>query len=86
MAFSDTLSRFVRDRHLNQASVARDMGISGSRLNAIVNGKQKMDIDEFFHFCKTVNVDPEYLLDYDKHRAKTCLRETTFTQSRKGKK
>lgn len=64
MPFYKTLSKFVEDNHLNQAAVAREMGIDSAKLNATVNGKRKMDVDEFLSFCKATRIKPAELLQY----------------------
>ncbi len=63
MAFHDKLSEFIKTNHINQAAVARDMGIDSAKLNATVNGNRKMDVDEFKKFCEVVKVNPIVLLE-----------------------
>ena len=63
MDFHEKLSEFIKANHINQAAVARDMGIDSAKLNATVNGNRKMDVDEFKKFCEVVKVNPIVLLE-----------------------
>lgn len=65
MRFNERLRGYFKDNHLNQSSVARDMHIDVSKLNAVINGKRKMDIEEFEIFCKVVNASPLVFLNHD---------------------
>lgn len=63
MTFSDRLNEFIRENHISKSAVAKDMGIDTAKLNATVNGKRKMDVDEFSKFCKVVKVNPLKFLE-----------------------
>ena len=63
MDFHEKLSEFIKANHINQAAVARDMGIDYAKPNATVNGNRKMDVDEYKKFCKVVKISPLVLLE-----------------------
>lgn len=58
----ENLAQYIDDNHLNKVSIARDMGIDSTKLNATVNGKRKMDIEEFRRFCEVAKVSPAKIM------------------------
>ena len=63
MSFYEKLRNYFNENHLNQSAVARDMHIDVSKLNATINGRRRMEIEEFEAFCQVVKVDPKVFLN-----------------------
>ena len=65
MDIYENLAQYIDEKHLNKVSIARDMGIDSTKLNATVNGKRKMDIAEFRKFCIVAKADPSQIMELD---------------------
>ena len=63
MSFYEKLKDYIDSNHINQSAVARDMNIDVTKLNASVNGKRRMEIEEFEAFCRVVKADPKIFLN-----------------------
>lgn len=61
---NEQIRQFIEDKHLKQSSIAHEMGMDPSKLNAIIKGRRKMDVEEFVRFCEVTNTDPKTLIYY----------------------
>lgn len=69
MGFYEKLKDYFNDNHLNQSAVARDMNIDVKKLNATINGRRRMEVEEFESFCQAVKADPKAFLN-------VCLKDS----------
>lgn len=60
--FSATMSGLRRERHLNQRTVAADLGISQALLSHYETGAREPGLDFVCRACKYYNVSADYLL------------------------
>lgn len=60
----DSISAAVSDSGLKQKFIAERMGLSEPTFSALLAGKRKIDVDEFFILCQILNKTPDELYHY----------------------
>ena len=65
---NDRVSRAIADSGLKQKFVAEKIGVSEPTFSALLSGKRKIDVDEFFKICTVLNLRPEVLYHYGEHQ------------------
>lgn len=58
------ISAAVSDSGLKQRFIAERIGVSEQVFSAMLAGKRKIDVDEFFGLCQVLNKTPEELYHY----------------------
>ena len=56
----------VVDSGLKQKFIADAIGMSEPTLSAVLSGKRKIDVDEFFKLCRVLNKTPNELYSYER--------------------
>ena len=54
----------VIDSGLKQRFIADAIGMSEPTLSAVLSGKRKVDVDEFFRLCQVLQKSPSELYNY----------------------
>lgn len=60
------VAKYMKDRAIKQAPIAKKMGMSPDAFSLILRGKRAMKATEFQNFCRAVKVDPNDIFDYEK--------------------
>lgn len=63
---NDRISAAVEDSGLKQKFIADKIGISEPSFSAMLSGKRKVDVDEFFGLCMVLNMNPDKLYHYER--------------------
>lgn len=63
---NERISAAIADSGLKQKHVADKIGVSESVFSAILAGRRKVDVDEFFSLCQVLNKTPEELYNYQR--------------------
>lgn len=61
---NDRISAAVADSGMKQKFIADKIGISEPSLSALLSGKRKVDVDEFFGLCQILKMKPDELYHY----------------------
>ena len=61
---AEKLNAAISDSGMKQRFIAEKIGISEQALSAMVNGKQKIDVDTFFAIAKTIQKTPDEIYSY----------------------
>ena len=60
MNFGNELNKKMKEKGINQATLAKEIGIPKTTLNSMIkNNVNKIDIDVFLRICKVLNCNPE---------------------------
>ena len=62
---NDRVCRAVADTGMKQKFIAEKIGMSEPTFSAVLAGKRKLDVDEFFKICVVLKMRPEVLYNYD---------------------
>lgn len=62
---NDRVCRAVADSGMKQKFIAEKIGMSEPTFSAVLAGKRKLDVDEFFKICVVLKMRPEVLYNYD---------------------
>ena len=62
---NDRVCRAIADSGMKQKFVAEKIGMSEPTFSALLAGKRKIDVDEFFKICVVLKMRPEVLYNYD---------------------
>ena len=65
---NDNVSKAIADSGLKQKFVAEKIGMSEPTLSALLAGKRKIDVDEFFKICTVLKMRPEVLYNYEEQK------------------
>ena len=65
---NEHISAAVADSGLKQKYIAERIGMSEPTLSAVLAGKRKVDVDEFFGLCQVLKKTPEELYHYKPSR------------------
>lgn len=65
----EAINRAVTDSGLKQKFIAESIGKSEPALSAMLAGKRKVDVDEFFSLCSVLKKTPEELYHYNEKKA-----------------
>lgn len=61
---NDRICQAVVDSGVKQKYIAEHIGVSEPVFSAIMAGKRKIDVDEFFGICEALRMTPDYLYNY----------------------
>lgn len=61
---NERINAAVEDSGLKQKYIADRIGVSEPTFSAILSGKRKVDVDEFFSLCQVLQKTPEQLYHY----------------------
>ena len=62
---NDRVCRAIADSGMKQKFIAEKIGMSEPTFSAMLAGKRKIDVDEFFKICVVLKMRPEVLYNYD---------------------
>lgn len=62
---NDRVCRAIADSGMKQKFIAEKIGMSEPTFSALLAGKRKIDVDEFFKICVVLKMRPEVLYNYD---------------------
>lgn len=65
---NESIRAAVVDSGLKQRFIAEAIGMSEPTLSAVLSGKRKVDVDEFFRLCKVLNKSPNELYSYNRRQ------------------
>lgn len=69
MDIRDNLRRYIVDKRLTQAILAKRVGMTPAKLNAALMKRRKLEAGEFISLCGVLGVSMEDMRDYgEKHR------------------
>lgn len=66
---NERISAAVADSGLKQKYIANRIGMSEPTFSAMLAGKRKIDVDEFFRLCQVLKKTPEELYRYERAEA-----------------
>lgn len=61
---NERVCKAVADSGMKQKYIAERIGVSEPVFSAILAGKRKIDVDEFFGICKALRMTPDELYTY----------------------
>lgn len=64
MDIRDNLHRYILDKGLTQATLARRAGMTPAKLNAALMKRRKLEAGEFISLCEVLGVSMEDMRDY----------------------
>lgn len=65
---NDKVCMAVADSGMKQKYIAERIGVSEPTFSAILAGKRKIDVDEFFGICKVLKMEPDDLYHYERRQ------------------
>ena len=65
---NERINAAVQDSGLKQKFIAEQIGISEPSFSALLAGKRKVDVDEFFGLCQVLKKNPDELYNYGRQR------------------
>ncbi len=63
---AERLSAAIEESGMKQKFIAEKVGISEQALSAMLNGRQKIDIDTFFAIAVVLHLTPEQIYEFRK--------------------
>jgi len=63
--FNDRFNQVIQETNLTQAEISRLLGIHPPTLSKYIHGNSGMSIETLYNFCKTFDVDANWLLGLD---------------------
>lgn len=60
----ESINAAVKDSGIKQKYIAERVGITESMFSAMLAGRRKVDVDEFFKLCQVLGKTPEQLYNY----------------------
>ncbi len=70
---NERINAAVEDSGLKQKYIADRIGVSEPTFSAILSGKRKVDVDEFFSICQVLQKTPEQLYYYQKQSPQEAM-------------
>lgn len=61
---NDRICKAIADSGMKQKYIAERIGVSEPTFSAILAGKRKIDVDEFFGICEALRMTPDNLYHY----------------------
>lgn len=61
---NDRVSKAIADSGMKQKYIAERIGVSEPTFSAILAGRRKIDVDEFFGICAILKMKPDDLYHY----------------------
>lgn len=62
---NDRVCKAIADSGMKQKYIAERIGVSEPTFSAILAGKRKIDVDEFFGICEALKMKPDELYRYN---------------------
>ena len=69
MSVRDNIRKYIQDKGLTQAVMARRAGLTPTKLSMALQNKRKLDVDEFIRLCEAMGVSMEEMRNYDSKSA-----------------
>lgn len=69
MNVRDNIRKYIQDKGLTQAVMARRAGLTPTKLSMALQNKRKLDVDEFIRLCEAMGVTTEEIQAYGSKRA-----------------
>ena len=66
---AEKLTEAIEARGMKQKFIAEKIGISETALSAMLNGKQKIDVETFFAICTLLQMTPDEIYAFRKEGA-----------------
>ena len=63
---AEKLNAIIEERGMKQKYIAEKVGISDQALSAMLNGRQKIDVDTFFAIAVVLNMTPDQIYAFRK--------------------
>lgn len=60
----ESIRAAIADSGLKQRFIADTIGMSEQTLSAVLSGRRKVDVDEFFRLCGVLKKSPDELYNY----------------------
>lgn len=70
MKVFEKVSKYINDNGIKQRYVSEKTGIPENILSAILNGKRKMEADEFINIVIAIGVEPNYFINSQEKEVK----------------
>ena len=64
MSVRDNIRKYIQDKGLTQAVMARRAGLTPTKLSMALQNKRKLDVDEFIRLCEAMGVSMEEMRNY----------------------
>lgn len=75
MALSDNIRTARKDNNMTQKDLAAKIGVSHNTISDWESGSHKPDADTIMLLCKVLNVDANYMLDWEEKKASYNIKE-----------
>lgn len=62
----DNLKLFIKESGYIKSSIAKKSNLTPSKFSGILNKNRKLDANELFDICKTLNITPDELKNFEK--------------------
>lgn len=66
---NDRVCKAVIDSGMKQKFIADHIGVSEPTFSAMMSGRRKIDVDEFFGICEVLKMTPDNLYNYPRQQA-----------------
>lgn len=63
------IAKHIKENGIKQKFISEKTGISENTLSMILNGKRKMEADDFVEIVIALGVDANYFIDFKKEEA-----------------
>ena len=58
MSINERLNKYVEEKGIKQAYIARKTGLTADTVSKIMNGNRRILADEFLTICRALDIDP----------------------------
>lgn len=65
MDIRDNIRKYIRDKGMTQAVLARRAGLTPAKLSAALTKRRGLEANEFIRLCEAMGVTMEEMRDYD---------------------
>lgn len=56
----ENIKHYIEDNNMNQTAIARKAGITKQAMSSVMNGKRKLQADEYLSICKVLGVSADF--------------------------
>lgn len=66
MTISNAIANYIDEKGIKQKFLAEKTGLSCEAMSNMLNGKRKLEVDEYAKICETLNVSFDFFYDLSK--------------------
>ncbi len=72
MKISNAIAEYMNEKEIKQKFLSKQTNLSCDAISGILNGKRKLEVEEYAEICKALNVSFDFFYDISRNEIKSA--------------